>query len=148
MRPEFEEEFEYELGEFAASPEADWAREYLMYTRPGRLPGPPLGDFDAPPPRCAAADLDVFLLNAILNRLRSRPRDPKLLDLLKRAVESTLKALPNFVEQGCCEPHLKSLEADIQGMPWLVVGQGALRKQLVDAIRAAQQLAKKDFKHC
>jgi hypothetical protein len=146
MRSELEE-FEYELGEFAGSHESDWAREYLTNTRPRRLSGPPLGDFDTPPPRCAAAELDVFLLNAILKRLQSKPRDPKLLDLLKKAVKSTLKALPTFVEQGCCEPGLKSLEADVQSMPW-PAGQGPLRKQLVDAIRATQQLAKKDFKHC
>src|SRR6266478_5302498 len=34
MRSEFEEELEYELGEFATSYESDWAREYEAARRP------------------------------------------------------------------------------------------------------------------
>jgi hypothetical protein len=40
MRPEFEEEFEYELGEFAASRGADWGREYEIGGRRRDLSAP------------------------------------------------------------------------------------------------------------
>ncbi|MGH9839951.1 MAG: hypothetical protein ACREEM_14300 [Blastocatellia bacterium] len=58
--------------------------------------GSAIGGFGEPAiaPRCGAADLDVFLLDAILKRLRDRPGDHKLLVLLKKAVDSTVKALP------------------------------------------------------
>jgi hypothetical protein len=108
-----------------------------------------IGRFGEPAivPRCAAADLDIFLLDAILKRLRNRSGDQKLLVLLKKAVDSTVKALPTFVNQGCCEPHLKTFEAEIQRLPW-TSSEAVLRKKLVDAVRAAQQRAKKDFKNC
>jgi hypothetical protein len=98
-------------------------------------------------PRCAAAATDVAILNTILKRLQARPGDRKLLDLLKRAVESTLGALPTFVEQVCCEPQLKALGDEIQKMPWGSAHE-ALRKPLIDAIRQAQASAKNDVKHC
>ncbi|MFN0172613.1 MAG: hypothetical protein ACKV22_40050 [Bryobacteraceae bacterium] len=108
----------------------------------------PFGEFSKPePPRCAAAELDVFLLDTILRRLKSQPGNTRLLRMLKEAVDSTLKALPTFVSQGCCEPHLKTLETEVSNMPW-PVSQSTLRKQLLDAIRAGQQAAKKDFEHC
>ena len=117
-------------------------------TWPGDRDAVPLGLGEpAAAPRCAAAELDVFLLDSILKRLTSQPTDSKLLDLRKRAVESTIKALPTFVEQGCCEPHLKTLENDVQNLPWQT-GHDPLRKRLVDAIRGAQKRARKDFKHC
>jgi len=98
-------------------------------------------------PKCGAAELDVFLLATILSRLKQQPGNQKLVGLLRKAVESTLQALPSFVSQGCCEPQLKALEADVTAMPW-PASQQTLRKQLIDAIRATQQQAKKDFKHC
>lgn len=107
----------------------------------------PLGFGEPPIAKCAAAELDVFLLDAILRRLTRRPGLPRLLSLLRRAVESTMQALPSFASQGCCEPQLKVLEADVSALPW-PTSQQALRNRLVDAIRAAQQQAKKDFKHC
>lgn len=107
----------------------------------------PLGFGEPTTAKCAAAELDVFLLDSILRRLKRRPGSPRLLGLLRKAVESTVQALPSFVSQGCCEPQLKVLEADVSALPWPTTQQ-ALRNRLVDAIRAAQQQAKKDFKHC
>jgi hypothetical protein len=78
--------------------------------------------------------------------LQARPADRRLLDLLNRAVQSTLKALPSFVERGCCERHLQALGDDIQKLPW--GSHAALGKRLVDAIRQAQQRAKTDLRHC
>jgi hypothetical protein len=98
-------------------------------------------------PKCAAAELDVFLLDAILRRLNKQPGSTKLRDLLRKAVDSTVQALPSFVGQGCCEPHLKALETDVSALPW-PASQQAQRKRLLDAIRATQQVAKKDFQHC
>ena len=56
MRPEFEEELEYELGEFAANHDSDWAREREAATWLGEKS-----------PRTDFTPRDVFVKRAVRN---------------------------------------------------------------------------------
>jgi hypothetical protein len=68
----------------------------------------------------------------------------KLLDL---EVDGMIHALDFYIESGCCEPSLKTLEMEIQALPWPPI-VAPTKVRLLSEISAAQARARKDFKHC
>lgn len=108
-------------------------------------------------PTCGAAAHDLERLKAYLefvnNELQKTPPDAHRLDLKKQLVTSQVQviidSLGGYIEAGCCEPALKGLEAEVRGLPWPADADMAReRDRLIDAIRRAQDAAKKDFVHC
>jgi len=103
----------------------------------------------------AGSDLEHLAdsLKWLNNALRRRPLNQRRIALLKRLVESNvdtiIRSLGGYIEAGCCEPALKSLEAQASKLPWPT--DSDLQKQrgkLIDAIQKAQEKARKDFTHC
>ena len=96
----------------------------------------------------AVAD-DLKLLNRELGKgINGSPRRLELKrQLLVLDVEVIIRSLDSYIESGCCEPRLKTLESEINGMPWPVLA-GAIKARLAKAIVAAQEKARKDRKHC
>ena len=126
--------------------------------RPARLHGPSHFGFGyfAAPPMCEAArrDLDTiaFDVRIINNELAKGPGlSPRRLslkqDLLNLDVDSMISSLDSHIASGCCEPALKTLEADVKALTWPSL-VAATKSKLVTEIIAAQGRARKDFKHC
>jgi hypothetical protein len=67
--------------------------------------------------------------------------------LLDTDVDGMIHALDFYIESGCCEPSLKTLESEIQALPWAPIVVPT-RARLLSEISAAQTRARKDFKHC
>jgi hypothetical protein len=68
-------------------------------------------------------------------------------DLLNLDVDSMISSLDAHIASGCCEPALKTLEADVKTMAWPAL-VAATKSKLITQIIAAQGRARKDFKHC
>ena len=126
--------------------------------RPARFHGPsPVGfGYFAAPPVCESArrDLDTiaFDVRIINNELaKGAGLSPKRLslkqDLLNQDVDSMISSLDSHIASGCCEPALKTVEADVNSMPWPAL-VAATKSKLITQIIAAQDRARKDFKHC
>jgi len=126
--------------------------------RPTRLHGPAHFGFGyfAAPPVCEAArrDLDTiaFDVRIINNELAKGPGlSPRRLslkqDLLNLDVDSMISSLDSHIASGCCEPALKTLEADVKALAWPAL-VAATKSKLITEILAAQGRARKDFKHC
>jgi len=123
-----------------------------------RFHGPPHFGFGyfAAPPVCESArrDLDTiaFDVKIINNELaKGAGLSPRRLslkqDLLNQDVDSMISSLDSHIASGCCEPALKTVEADVNSMPWPAL-VAATKSKLITEIIAAQDRARKDFKHC
>jgi hypothetical protein len=117
--------------------------------RPG-LGEPPAG------PLCDAARSDLTSLEfdlKILNNevAKGTGASPTRLALKRRLltvdVNGMIAALDSYIASGCCEPALKTLESEVQALPW-PTSSTATRTRLQNAIVAAQGRARKDQKHC
>lgn len=136
-------------------------RRIVRYQRvaPMRLNGPPdagFGYFAAPPPICNAARTDLqsisFDIEIINNELKkgagaSATRMVLKKQLLELDVDGMIGALDSYIASGCCEPALKTLESEVNALPWPLTVISTKAK-LVGHIVAAQLRAPKDFKHC
>lgn len=135
-------------------------RPVVRYRRvpPMRFNGPPQFSFGyfAAPPVCdvARSDLqsistDIQLIN---NELRkgagaSATRMALKKNLLDLDVNGMISSLDSYIASGCCEPGLKTLESQVNALPWPLTVI-ATKARLVGEIVAAQLRARKDFKHC
>lgn len=108
-------------------------------------------------PSCNAAVSDLELLSIILRRLNrslnESPRNPGRISRLKRLVglqvSSIISVLDNYIKEGCCEPSLKTLETQVDKLPWTQDRPVQEQKdKLVKAIQKSQEKARKDFDHC
>jgi hypothetical protein len=108
-------------------------------------------------PACAAAAHDLeFLADSIkwLNNELSKPtpsttRVRLLKDLVRVNTEVVIDNLAAYIAAGCCEPSLKTLEAQVSALPWPADPDVQVqRAKLIDAIRKAQEKARKNFEHC
>ena len=108
-------------------------------------------------PTCEPAAHDLEFLAASLEFLSrelgkatpSQTRLRLLRLLVKLDVDTIIDGLPRYIAAGCCEPSLKTLEADVTALPWPADPDAqAQRSRLLDAIRKAQETARKDFEHC
>ena len=126
--------------------------------RPARFHGPsPVGfGYFAAPPVCESARRDLetiaFDVKIINNELaKGAGLSPTRLslkqDLLNLDVNSMISSLDSHIASGCCEPALKTLEADVKAMTWPPL-VAATKSKLITQIVAAQDRARKDFKHC
>jgi hypothetical protein len=96
-----------------------------------------------------AVGLDIDLINRELAKgagASARRLDLKR-QLLDSDVDGMINALDAYIASGCCEPSLKSLEAEVKALPWHVTVVPVLSR-LLGGIAAAQGRARKDFKHC
>jgi hypothetical protein len=126
--------------------------------RPRPLGSPRFG-FGEPPaaPVCASARNDLAAvandLNLINNELAKGIflSSPVRLALKKQLLDSDangmIAALDTYIASGCCEPALKTLETEVQALPW-PASVGPTKAKLLKEIVAAQGRARKDFKHC
>jgi hypothetical protein len=108
-----------------------------------------------PPCQAAADDLDrlknslTFLNNALSRTPPNARRIGLLKELVRMDVEAIISNLSNYISAGCCEPSLKTLEADVRALPWPAEPDVLLqRDKLIDAILKAQAATKKDTEHC
>ena len=110
----------------------------------------------AAPPVCESARRDLetiaFDVKIINNELaKGAGLSPTRLslkqDLLNLDVNSMINSLDSHIASGCCEPALKTLEADVKAIAWPPL-VAATKSKLITQIVAAQDRARKDFKHC
>ena len=121
----------------------------------GKSPKPASGGAQAPACEAAAHDLEVLhdMLKWLGNELGKQTPNPTRLgllrDLVRLQVDDIIANLGDYIAAGCCEPSLKTLETQVNGLPWPVdnSAQGQ-RARLVQAIKQAQEKARKDFQHC
>lgn len=113
------------------------------------------GAAGAQPCGAAASDLEnlansLRFLNNALSRTPPNPTRVRLLkELVRMDAEAIIGSLSRYIAAGCCEPSLKTLEAEVRALPWPADPDVlVLRDRLIDAIRKAQAAAKKDFEHC
>ena len=108
-------------------------------------------------PTCEAAERSLERLKQDLewltNELNKTPPNPRRLELLKgllhTEVDGIIAELDSYIVAGCCEPQLKTLEAQVAGLPWPADADALKeRDRLIDAIRKAQAKAKADHEHC
>jgi hypothetical protein len=121
-----------------------------------RLHGYPGFGYFAAPPVCdpSRRDLNAIAddLKLINNELaRGAGASPHRMNLKRQLLDSDvdgmIHALDSYIASGCCEPSLKTLESEINALPWpLLVVPTKLR--LAAGIVAAQGRARKDFTHC
>ena len=136
-------------------------RRIVRYRRvapPVRLNGPPHAGFGyfAAPPVCNAARTDLqsisFDIEIINNELKkgagaSATRMALKKRLLELDVDGMIGALDSYIASGCCEPALKTLESEVNALPW-PLPVISTKAKLVGQIVAAQLRARKDHKHC
>ena len=126
--------------------------------RPPALHGFSHFGFGEPPPLpiCASARNDLATvatdLRLINNELaKGAGASAARLDLKKRLlvldVDGMIGSLDAYIVSGCCEPALKTLESEVQTLPW-PVSVGPTRVKLLNEIVAAQGRARKDSRHC
>lgn len=139
------------------------ALQQLSTTSRVSVGGPRLSGFShfgfgepQPTPVCepARSDLttvadDLKLLNRELGKgaKASRLRLQLKRRLLVLDAEVIIRSLDSYIQSGCCEPALKTLESEVNGLPW-PVSAGATKARLAKAIVAAQEKARNDRKHC
>lgn len=108
-------------------------------------------------PKCQAAVPDLerlanslrFLNNELSKTPPSQTRLRLLKELVRLDAEAIIASLAAYITAGCCEPSLKALEAEVSALPWPADPDvRAPRDKLLDAIRKAQETARKDFEHC
>lgn len=119
--------------------------------------------FGEPQPVCEAAAHSLEHLATSLKWFKKETEktygDPKRLksigSLVVSLAESIISGLPDFIDRGCCEPELKTLEAQVRALPWTfqrtrgtkVVRVDVFRdivrahSDLIKAIQAAQRTA-------
>ena len=107
-------------------------------------------------PSCEPASGELEVLSDNLKWLNNELRkgaqaDAKKLAAKRRlvvlAVEVIIRSLDVYIAAGCCEPQLRTLEADAKALSWPSEAQ-PLKTKLVSGIIDAQIRAKKDTKHC
>jgi len=127
----------------------------MRHPRLHGFPNNGLGYFAAPPV-CDTARRDLAAvasdLNLINNELARGPgASPARLSLKRQLLESDvngmIRALDSYIASGCCEPALKTLETEIQALPWPIIVVPT-RLRLLKEIIAAQDRARKDSQHC
>ena len=130
-------------------------RRRMRHPRLHGFPNNGLGYFAAPPV-CDTARRDLAAvasdLNLINNELARGPgASPARLSLKRQLLESDvngmIRALDSYIASGCCEPALKTLETEIQALPWPIIVVPT-RLRLLKEIIAAQDRARKDSQHC
>lgn len=135
----------------------DSRTEQLLFASEGGLRRGEGGGFkeSGPPCQAAADDLDrlrnslTFLNNALSRTPPNTTRIRLLKELVRMDVEAIISNLSSYISAGCCEPSLKTLEADVRALPWPADADVLLqRDKLLDAILKAQAAAKKDREHC
>lgn len=109
-----------------------------------------------PTPLCEPAKSDLSTVATDLNFLNrelgkgagaSRVRVELRKRLLDLDADFVIRSLDSYIQSGCCEGQLKTLESEVNGLPW-PVSAGATKAKLAKAIIAAQEKARKDRKHC
>jgi peptidoglycan hydrolase-like protein with peptidoglycan-binding domain len=108
-------------------------------------------------PKCEVAAYDLETLQDYLrwlaNELSKPAPDPRRLgnlrELVRIQVDSIIANLDHYIAAGCCEPSLKTLEAQVNILPWPADSTAqAQRVRLIQAIKQAQENARRDFQHC
>lgn len=135
-------------------------RRIVRYRRvaPMRFNGPPHAGFGyfAAPPVCSAARTDLqsisFDIEIINNELKkgagaSATRMALKKRLLELDVDGMIGALDSYIASGCCEPALKTLESEVNALPW-PLPVISTKAKLVGQIVAAQLRARKDHRYC
>jgi hypothetical protein len=70
-------------------------------------------------------------------------------ELVRIGVDRLLADLPGYIAQGCCEPHLQTLEQQVRQLPWHAGDPSTQdRDRLIRAIQAQQRRARTDYEHC
>jgi hypothetical protein len=130
-------------------------RRRIRHPRLHGFPKFGLGYFAAPPV-CETARRDLAAvatdLTLINNELARGPGlSPARLSLKRQLLDSDVNgmigALDSYIASGCCEPALKTLETEIQALPWPIIVVPT-RLRLLREVLAAQGRARKDTQHC
>lgn len=107
-------------------------------------------------PLCKPAQFEINILQDLLKELyeeidKAAPDQAKAREIRGRilgAIQRIMDFLDSYITEGCCEPHLKSLENQVKGLPWRNNPPKKILVELEEAIRAAVEKARRDYKHC